>query len=118
MVFLKMGSVLAGNKTHQTKGYGQFFGQFTILRNLNIQINPGRFTHPLQSFPGFEVRQVRFCSMHTINLGILQALNGSSLPLLCSHGCLPVSSFWCTQVVFYCYPMSFLGYLNLYPKSF
>ena len=85
------------------------------FRNLNIQINPGRFTHPLQSFPGFEVRQVRFCSMHTINLGILQALNGSSLPLLCSHGCLPVSSFWCTQVVFYCYPMSFLGYLNLYP---
>ena len=80
--------------------------QFLIF---NIQINPERFTHPLQSLPGFEVRQLRFCSMHTINLGVLQALNGSLLSLLCSHGCLPV--------VFYCYPMCFLGYLYKYlPK--
>ena len=55
------------------------------------------------------MRQLRFCSMHTINLGVLQALNGSLLSLLCSHGCLPV--------VFYCYPMCFLGYLYKYlPK--
>ena len=38
------------------------------------------------ALPGFQVQQLRWCTMHCINLGCLQAFNGSVLSLLCSHG--------------------------------
>lgn len=45
-----------------------------------------RYPHPMMALAGFEVRQLRWCTMHCINLGALQAFNGSVLSLLCSNG--------------------------------
>lgn len=47
---------------------------------------PVRYPHPLINAPGFEVSMIKWCSMHCVNLGILQNLNGSLCSLLFSHG--------------------------------
>ena len=39
----------------------------------------------MMAVPGFETSQLRFCSMHTINLGVLMILNGGVLALLSHH---------------------------------
>ena len=36
---------------------------------------------PLLALPGFHVHTVRLCSMHNVNLGLLQVCNGSALIL-------------------------------------
>eukprot|EP00435_Cladocopium_sp_Y103_P008588 s3618_g2.t1 len=45
-----------------------------------------RWPHPIAALPGFETVQLRFCTMHICNLGILQTLNGSLTSLLCEKG--------------------------------
>jgi len=46
-----------------------------------------RYIHPFFSIPGFSPKQIRWCSMHTVNLGILQSFLGSLVCLLCENGC-------------------------------
>ena len=50
--------------------------------------NPARWPHPICGLPGFQVAQIRFCSMHIVNLGILQNLMGSLISLLFQPGIL------------------------------
>ena len=40
----------------------------------------------LLGLPGFKIEHVKWCSMHTLNLGILQHFNGSTIDLLASLG--------------------------------
>ena len=57
-----------------------------------------RYPHPLITVPGFEVSQVRGCTMRIVNLGILQNFNGSVVSLLVSHGLLENNSNICVVV--------------------
>ena len=47
--------------------------------------NPVRLPHPILGLEGFKVEQLRFCSMHICNLGILQNVTAGCITLLCDH---------------------------------
>ena len=60
----------------------------------SIQIKSAlvRYPHPILGLDGFEVSQLRFCTMHIVNLGILHNVSGSLVSLLCEHGCLDIDT--------------------------
>jgi hypothetical protein len=51
---------------------------------LELPLFPVREPHPIVGLPGFQIDHLKWCSMHTLNLGILQFLNGSIIDLLAS----------------------------------
>lgn len=51
----------------------------------SVLCNICRSPHPLFTVPGFETSQIRWCTMHCVNLGVLQNLNGSLVSLLFEH---------------------------------
>jgi len=53
---------------------------------LRILPHPWRMAHPLMGYVGFSVSHFKWCSMHCLNLGILQYVNGSATELLCTSG--------------------------------
>ena len=53
--------------------------------------------HPILGLEGFQVYQLRFCSMHIVNLGILQNVTASCITLLCQHG-----NLGCTYMILFC----------------
>ena len=64
--------------------------------NMGGNAAPCRLPHPLMGYVGFDPKHIKWCSMHTLNLGILQHLNGSSIELLCQLGCL----YWTALFLF------------------
>lgn len=49
---------------------------------------PCRTPHPILALDGFRIEHIKWCSMHCVNLGILQVVNGSVVELLTSSGVL------------------------------
>lgn len=47
---------------------------------------PWMSPHPLMGYEGFSPSHIKWCSMHCLNLGILQYVNGSAISLLCQLG--------------------------------
>ena len=43
---------------------------------------------PLILLPGFDSQQIRYCSMHTLNLGVFQSLAAEGLLHMCENECL------------------------------
>ena len=60
----------------------------------SIQIKSAliRYPHPILGLDGFEVSQLRFCTMHIVNLGILHNVSGSLVSLLSEHRCLDINT--------------------------
>jgi len=60
------------------------FDKYTLLAALKkiYESIAGRYEHPLFCAPAFSPKLIRFCSMHCVNLGILQNFNGSIVALL------------------------------------
>ena len=42
--------------------------------------------NPLTTIVGFRPSQIRWCSMHVLNLGVVQVVNGSAVQLLLEEG--------------------------------
>lgn len=82
--------------------------------------NMCRWPHPLAALPGFEPCQIRFCTMHVCNLGILQSLNGSLTSLLCEKGPLDSEIFACWGVAYWfvCFTFFTETLHNVFPFNF
>ena len=72
-----------------------------------LSLFPVREAHPILGLPGFQIEHVKWCSMHTLNLGILQYLNGSIIDLLASLGIWNSTIAFCASGLF-----DFLGMTN------
>lgn len=83
--------------THCSKHLGQLLqapvGKLKLVLffrswNTGGTADPCRSPQPIMGYVGFDPGHIKWCSMHTLNLGILQHLNGSAIDLLCALGCL------------------------------
>ena len=69
---------------------------YFVYRDLFDDIFPWRTPHPILSLNGFDIAHLKWCSMHALNLGVLQFVTGSSIDLLSSLGApaLWKAKFW------------------------
>ena len=64
----------------------EVWGTLIIFLKKRFVYDPWRQPHPILSLNGFDISHLKWCSMHALNLGVLQFVTGSSIDLLCSLG--------------------------------
>ena len=77
----------------------EVWGTLIIFLKKRFVYDPWRQPHPILSLNGFDISHLKWCSMHALNLGVLQFVTGSSIDLLCSLG---APALWKAK---FCFPV-------------